>query len=45
MGAWRNGGFLLITGWASAILITAIDVWGLPESLRAAWLLVIGRMT
>ena len=43
MGAWRNGGFLLITGWASAILITAIDVWGLPESLRAAWLLVIGR--
>jgi manganese transport protein len=43
MGAWRNGWFLLITGWASAILITAIDVWGLPESLRAAWLLVTGR--
>jgi manganese transport protein len=43
MGEWRNGWFLLITGWASAILITAIDVWGLPESLRAAWLLVTGR--
>ena len=43
MGEWRNGWFLLIAGWASAILITAIDVWGLPESLRAAWLLVTGR--
>ncbi len=37
MGAWRSGWFLLITGWASAILITAMDVYGLPDSLRAAW--------
>src|SRR5580658_7082625 len=37
MGEWKNGWFLLIAGWASAILITAIDVWGLPESLRASW--------
>jgi len=43
MGGWRNGWFLLITGWASAILITAIDVWGLPESLRASWLLITGK--
>jgi manganese transport protein len=43
MGEWINGWFLLITGWASAILITAIDVYGLPESLRAAWQLITGK--
>ncbi len=43
MGEWRNGWFLLITGWASAILITAIDVYGLPESLRASWQIITGR--
>lgn len=43
MGEWRNGWFLLITGWASAILITAIDIYGLPESLRASWQLITGR--
>ena len=42
MGAWKNGRFLLIAGWASAILITAMDLYGLPESLRAAWQVVIG---
>ena len=43
MGAWRNGWFLLIAGWASAILITAIDIYGLPESLRASWQIIVGR--
>ncbi|MGA7459096.1 MAG: Nramp family divalent metal transporter [Candidatus Korobacteraceae bacterium] len=43
MGEWRNGWFLLIAGWASAILITAIDVYGLPESLRASWQIITGR--
>ena len=42
MGAWRNGWFLLIAGWASAILITAMDIWGLPDSLRAAWQVIVG---
>jgi manganese transport protein len=42
MGNWRNGWFLLIAGWASAILITAMDICGLPESLKAAWQVVIG---
>jgi len=42
MGRWRNGYFLLIAGWASAILITAMDVYGLPESLRTAWHLISG---
>jgi manganese transport protein len=43
MGAWKNGWFLLIAGWGSAILICAIDIYGLPESMRAAWQVVSGR--
>jgi len=42
MGPWRNGAFLLITGWGSAILITALDIWGLPDSLRTAWHVITG---
>jgi manganese transport protein len=42
MGRWRAGWFLLAGGWASAILITAMDLYGLPDSLRAAWQVVIG---
>jgi len=42
MGKWRNGWFLLIAGWASAILITAMDIYGLPDSLKAAWQVIIG---
>ena len=34
MGSWKNGWFLLIAGWASAILITAMDIYGLPDSLE-----------
>jgi len=42
MGRWKNGWLLLIAGWASAILITAMDIYGLPESLRTAWQLITG---
>jgi manganese transport protein len=42
MGAWKNGKLLLIAGWGSALLITALDVWGLPDSLRAAWHAIAG---
>jgi manganese transport protein len=42
MGSWKNGWFLLITGWGSAILIAAMDVYGLPDSLKAAWRVIIG---
>jgi manganese transport protein len=42
MGVWRSGRFLLIAGWGSAILITALDLWGLPESLRSAWHVIVG---
>src|SRR5438477_4021626 len=41
MGVWRSGKFLLIAGWGSAILITALDLWGLPESLRSAWPVIV----
>jgi manganese transport protein len=42
MGTWKNGWFLLIAGWASAILITTMDVFGLPDSLKAAWQVIVG---
>jgi manganese transport protein len=42
MGNWKNGRFLLVAGWASAILITAMDIFGLPESLKAAWQVISG---
>ncbi|MFZ0794613.1 MAG: divalent metal cation transporter, partial [Candidatus Korobacteraceae bacterium] len=43
MGAWKNGWFLLMAGWGSAMLITVIDIYGLPESIRAAWQVLIGK--
>ena len=43
MGNWKNGRFLLVAGWASAILITAMDISGLPESLKAAWQVISGE--
>ena len=43
MGKWRNGWFLLATRVTSAILITAMDVYGLPDSLKTAWQVVVGE--
>jgi manganese transport protein len=43
MGRWKNGAFLIVAGWASAILITAMDIYGLPDSLAAAWRVIVGR--
>jgi manganese transport protein len=42
MGEWKSGWFLLIAGWTSAVLITAMDIYGLPESLRSAWHVIRG---
>ena len=42
MGRWKSGWFLLITGWGSAIVITAMDIYGLPESLKSAWHVITG---
>jgi hypothetical protein len=32
----------MIAGWASALLITALDIYGLPASLKEAWHVVTG---
>jgi len=42
MGSWKNGWLLMIAGWTSAILITAMDIYGLPDSLKAAWHVITG---
>jgi manganese transport protein len=42
MGTWKLGWFLLIAGWGSALLITSMDVWGLPDSLKTAWHVIMG---
>jgi manganese transport protein len=42
MGMWRLGWFLIIAGWGSALLITALDVYGLPDSLKTAWHVIVG---
>ena len=42
MGRWANGWFLMVLGWGSAILITLMDIYSLPESLKAAWHIIAG---
>jgi manganese transport protein len=42
MGDYRNGWFLLVAGWSSCLLITALDIYGLPETLRKAWTVIVG---
>ncbi|HZU21768.1 MAG TPA: Nramp family divalent metal transporter [Terriglobales bacterium] len=43
MGQWRSGPFLLMAGWSTAIIITAMDLYGLPESLRSALHVILGK--
>ncbi len=42
MGKWKNGWFLMMAGWGSALLITLMDICGLPESLKSAWHVITG---
>ena len=42
MGKWKNGWFLLVAGWGSALLITMMDFYGLPDSIHAAWRVIAG---
>jgi manganese transport protein len=42
MGNHKIGWLLLIAGWTSAILITALDIWGLPRALEDAWKVIAG---
>jgi len=37
MGPWKLGWLLLLGGWGSALLITAMDLYGLPDSIVQAW--------
>jgi len=41
MGQFANGWFLLIAGWGSALFITALDLYGLPEAVEKAWEFVV----
>lgn len=43
MGKWRNGWFLMVTGWGSALLITSMDIYSLPDALKQAWVVIIGH--
>ena len=42
MGQWRLGPSLLLAGWGSAILITLMDLYSLPEALRESWRIIFG---
>ncbi len=42
LGKFALGWFLFLTGWSATILITALDVWGLPEIIPAAWKTIVG---
>jgi manganese transport protein len=41
-GAWAIGPWMMLAGWGTAVLITAMDVYGLPEALGDAWRVVRG---
>ena len=42
MGKWVNGLFLMVAGWSSAVLITAMGIYSLPAALKQAWLVIRG---
>ena len=42
MGSWKLGWFLLLAGWGSSIVITVMDLWGLQDSLKGAWHVIVG---
>ena len=42
MGRWRSGPLLLAAGWLSAILITVMDLYGLPDAFNDAWKVLAG---
>jgi len=43
MGDGRVGGFLLAAGWTCCILITALDVYGLPDAMHDAVSVFTGK--
>jgi manganese transport protein len=43
MGAQRIGPLLMTAGWAACLLITALDLYGLPGALRSAFAVFAGH--
>jgi manganese transport protein len=43
MGRYRNGWFLVVAGWLSCLLITALIIYGLPDALQKARAVVVGH--
>jgi manganese transport protein len=43
MGDWRLGPFLLVAGWGSALLITVLDIYGMPQAIHDAWAILKGN--
>ena len=43
MGKWRSGWFLMAAGWGTALLITAMDVYSLPDAIKQAWAVLAGH--
>jgi manganese transport protein len=43
MGRYKIGWFLLLAGWTSFLLITALDIYGLPDALGKASTVILGR--
>ena len=43
MGDWKLKPFLLVAGWSSAIIITAMDFYALPDSILQAWKIIAGQ--
>jgi manganese transport protein len=42
MGTYRSGWFLLTAGWSACVLITALDIYALPEAWQKAWAVIVG---
>jgi len=32
-----------VTGWTSALLITVMDIYSLPDTLKQAWVIIVGH--
>ena len=43
MGQWRSGWFLMTAGWGTALLITAMDIYSLPDAWKQAWVVIVGH--
>jgi manganese transport protein len=43
MGLFANGWFLLLAGWGTCLLITALVLYGLPKGFQEAWSVITGQ--